>query len=79
MAASEGGFAQAAHATTWSVWLSCAVIIAGTIVGGIAIIEWMWPLFWFGVALFLGGCVSAGLCGVMNEVSEFGPPPGTND
>lgn len=71
---SPSGFRQAEHNTTWQAWAACAVIIGGSIVGGVALIEWMWPLFWLGVAMFIGGSVAAALAGVMEQVSEFGPP-----
>ncbi|HVY09397.1 MAG TPA: hypothetical protein VHB18_04560 [Mycobacteriales bacterium] len=51
------------------------MIIAGTIVGGIALIEWNWPGFWVGIGLFVGGSIWAWLAGIMESVSEFGPGP----
>jgi hypothetical protein len=77
---SPSGFGQAEHNTTWQVWAACGIILSGTVVGGIALIVWMWPLFWLGVAMFVGGSIAAGLAGVMDEVSEFGPAsPGESD
>jgi hypothetical protein len=71
---SPSGFRQAEHNTTWRAWAACGVIMGGTIVGGVALIVWMWPLFWVGVAMFIGGSIAAALAGVMEQVSEFGPP-----
>ena len=68
------GVSQAAHQTTKSVWLATSVIIGGGIVAGIALIEWMWPLFWAGFAMMILGGVGALAAGVMDEVSEYGPP-----
>jgi uncharacterized membrane protein YfcA len=68
MARESGG-----HEATIGVWIATFVIIAGTIVGGIALIYWNWPLFWVGVGMFIGGCIGAWLAGIMESVSEFGP------
>jgi hypothetical protein len=71
MARESGG-----HDATVGVWIATFVIIAGTIMGGIALVFWNWPLFWVGVALFVGGSIGAWLLGIMETVSEFGPAPG---
>ena len=68
------GISQAAHQTTKTVWFATIVIIAGIILGGIALIEWIWPLFWTGIAISVLGGVGALAAGVMDEVSEYGPP-----
>jgi hypothetical protein len=74
MARESGG-----HEATLAVWIATFVIIAGTIIGGIALIEWMWPLFWVGTALTVGGSIAAWLAGIMESVSEFGPGAGNPD
>jgi hypothetical protein len=56
------------------VWFTTFVIVAGTIVAGVALIEWIWPMFWVGIAMFVLGGIGALAAGVMDEVSEFGPP-----
>ena len=69
MARESGG-----HEATLGVWIATFVIIAGTIVGGIALIEWNWPGFWIGTGLFVAGCAGAYFAGIMENVSEFGSP-----
>lgn len=71
MAGESGG-----HEATFGVWFATFVIAAGTIVGGIGLIEWVWPVFWVGVGLFVAGCIGAFFAGIMDSVSEFGPAPG---
>ena len=68
MARESGG-----HEATIGVWIAVFVIIAGTIIGGIALIEWVWPLFWVGTGLTVAGSIGAWLAGIMESVSEFGP------
>jgi hypothetical protein len=63
------------HDASPAVWAATFVIIAGTIVGGIALIEWNWPAFWVGVGLTVGGSIWAWLAGIMESVSEFGTGP----
>ena len=53
-------------------WIACLVIIAGFVVGGIAMIVWNWPLFWVGVGVTVVGCVIAGAVGIMDDVMEYG-------
>jgi polyferredoxin len=69
---SSSGFTQAAHNTTWQVWAACAAILAGTVLGGVALIEWIWPLFWAAVGVVVVGSIAAAAAGIMNEVSEYG-------
>ena len=38
-------------------WLACTVIVAGFIVGGVALIYWNWTAFWIGVAVAVVGCI----------------------
>jgi hypothetical protein len=70
MARESGG-----HEATIGVWISVFVIIAGTIIGGIALIYWNWPLFWVGSGMIVGGSIGAAFAGIMETVSEFGPVP----
>jgi hypothetical protein len=55
------------------VWIATAVIIAGTIIGAVALIEWVWPLFWIGVGLVVAGCIGGYFANIMDMVSEYGP------
>ena len=63
------------HEVEPAIWVAVFVIIAGTIVGGIALIEWNWIAFWIGVGLFVVGCVGGWAAGIMESVTEFGPGP----
>jgi hypothetical protein len=56
------------------VWIAVAVIIVGSILSSIGLIEWVWPLFWVGVGLMVLGCVGAYFADIMDMVSEFGSP-----
>ncbi|HVV13694.1 HGxxPAAW family protein [Amycolatopsis sp.] len=67
MAGQSGG-----HNASLAIWLTVYVAIAGTIVGGIALIYWNWPLFWVGIGLFVLGCLAGYFAGIMEAVSEFG-------
>jgi hypothetical protein len=70
MSSESGG-----HDVAPGIWVAVLVIIAGTIVGGIALIEWIWPMFWIGIGLFVGGSIAAYFLGIMDTVTEFGPAP----
>jgi hypothetical protein len=72
MAGDSGG----GHGATTGVWIATAVIIAGSIVAGIALIEWVWPVFWVGVGLMVAGCIGGYFTNIMDMVSEFSPAPG---
>jgi hypothetical protein len=74
MARESGG-----HEATLAVWIAVFVIIAGTIIGGIALIYWNWPLFWVSVGMIVAGAIVAWLAGIMDSVSEFGPGAGNPD
>ena len=63
------------HDVAPAIWVATLVIIAGTIVGGIALIEWNWPAFWIGIGLFVFGSIGAYFAGIMESVTEFGPAP----
>ncbi len=65
----------AGHDASIGIWISVFVTIAGTIVGGIGLIEWIWPMFWVGIAMFVGGLGAGALLGIMEAVDEFIPAP----
>ena len=67
MAGTTGG----PHASFGS-WIACLIIIAGFVVGGIAMIVWNWPMFWIGVGVVVVGSVVAGAVGIMDDVLEYG-------
>jgi hypothetical protein len=71
MAGESGG----GHGATTSVWIATGAIIAGSIIGGIALIEWIWPLFWVGVGLMVAGCIGGYFANIMDMVTEFSPAP----
>jgi hypothetical protein len=60
------------HDVAPAIWAATFVIIVGTILGGIALIYWNWPLFWVGVGLFVLGSVGGYFSGIMDAVTEFG-------
>jgi hypothetical protein len=72
MAGGSGG----GHGATAGVWAAVVLIIAGSIVSGIALIEWIWWMFYAGVGLMVGGGLLAFFAGIMDSVSEFTLPPG---
>ena len=53
-------------------WLACTVIVAGFIVGGVALIYWNWAAFWIGVALAVVGCIFGWAVNIMEDVTEYG-------
>jgi fatty acid desaturase len=67
------GSKTAGHGASTAAWVACAVIMAGTVAGGVALIIWNWPLFWTGVALFVLGCIGGYFAGIMESVSEYAP------
>jgi len=60
------------HGATLKSWLVCLVILAGFVIGGIAVVVWNWPLFWAGVAVAVIGCVVGWIVGIMDDVTEYG-------
>jgi membrane protein YdbS with pleckstrin-like domain len=60
------------HGATLKSWLVCLVILAGFVIGGIAVVYWNWPLFWAGVAVAVIGCVVGWAVGIMDDVTEYG-------
>lgn len=71
------GEAGGGHGATMGVWIATAIMIVGSIVSAIALIEWIWWMFYVGVGLMVGGGVMAFFAGIMDSVSEFTPPPAT--
>ena len=61
-------------------WLACTVIVAGFIVGGVALIYWNWTAFWIGVAVAVVGCIFGWAVNIMEDVTEYGgKSPGGGD
>jgi hypothetical protein len=65
------GNAKAWHGASVTAWVACAVIMIGTVLGGVALIIWNWPLFWTGVGLFVAGSIAGYFAGIMDSVSEY--------
>ena len=53
-------------------WLACTVIVAGFVVGGVALIYWNWTAFWIGVAVAVVGCIFGWAVNIMEDVTEYG-------
>lgn len=70
MAGESGG----GHGATMGVWIAVAIMIAGSIISGVALIEWIWWLFYVGVGFMVGGGIMAFFAGIMDSVSEFAMP-----
>jgi hypothetical protein len=56
------------------VWIAVAMMIAGSIVAGIALIEWVLWLFYAGIGLMVAGGIVAFFAGIMDSVTEFALP-----
>jgi hypothetical protein len=69
MAGDSGG----GHGATTGVWIVTGIIMLGTILGGIALVIWNWPLFWVGVGLVVVGVIGAYLTNIMDMVTEYAP------
>jgi hypothetical protein len=65
------GNANAGHGASLAAWAACAVIMIGTVIGGVALIIWSWPLFYTGVGLFIAGAIAGYFAGIMDSVSEY--------
>jgi hypothetical protein len=61
------------HGATTGVWIVTAVMMVGTVVGGVALIIWNWPLFWVGIGLLVAGGIGGYFTNIMDMVSEFAP------
>jgi hypothetical protein len=68
------------HGARLGSWIACVVILAGFVVGGIALIFWNWPAFWVGVGVVAIGMVAARAVNIMDDVTEYGghSPGGTD-
>jgi fatty acid desaturase len=60
------------HGAKLGSWLACLVMLIGTIVGGIALVYWNWPIFWVGVGVFVLGVIFARVVNIMDDVTEYG-------
>jgi hypothetical protein len=69
MAGDSGG----GHGATTGVWIVSGIIMLGTILGGIALVIWNWPMFWVGVGLVVVGVIGAYLTNIMDMVTEYRP------
>jgi fatty acid desaturase len=67
VAGTDGG-----HGASLGSWFACLVIIAGFVLGGVALIIWNWPLFWISVGVVVIGCVLGATFHIMDDVSEYG-------
>jgi hypothetical protein len=67
------GNKDAGHGASAAAWAAAVTIMVGTVLGGVALIIWNWPLFWAGVALFVLGCIGGYFAGIMESVSEYAP------
>ncbi len=69
------GEAGGGHGVPLSVWIATAAMMVGTVIGGIGLIEWVWPVFWTGVGLMVAGVIGAYFTHMMEVVSEYTPAP----
>jgi hypothetical protein len=61
------------HGAKLGSWIACLVILAGFVIGGVALIIWNWPMFWIGgVGVVAVGCVFARAVNIMEDVTEYG-------
>jgi hypothetical protein len=65
---------ESEHASTVANWIAVALITGATLLGGVALVLWNWPLFWTAVGLFAGGIVGAWRGHIMDAVSVYQPP-----
>jgi hypothetical protein len=73
MAGGSGG----GHDVSASIWAAVAVIIVGSVLMGVALVIWNWPLFWVGTGLMVVGVVGSYFVGIMDSVTEFGAGVGS--
>jgi hypothetical protein len=70
------GESAGGHGATTGVWIAAAVIMIGTVLAGVALIEWwLGPAFWVGIGLMVAGSAGGYFTHMMDMVSEFGPGP----
>lgn len=66
--------ASGEHGATPGVWMATAVIVVGSILAGVALIEWwLGPAFWIGIGLIVAGCIGGYFTNIMDMVSEYAP------
>ncbi|HTW21471.1 MAG TPA: HGxxPAAW family protein [Mycobacteriales bacterium] len=68
------GESTGGHGATPVVWVATAMMMVGVVVGGIALIEWIWPIFWIGVGITVAGGVVGYFGRIMDMVTEYAPP-----
>jgi hypothetical protein len=66
-----GSITEAEHNTTPAIWVCVATIAGGSVVSGIALIEWIWPMFWAGTAMMVLASVAAWKVNIMDATSEW--------
>jgi len=69
-----GSMKQSERRTTAGDWATVVIIIGGFIMGGIALIYWIWPLFWSGVAVVVVGVGLGRAVNIMEAVSVYSAP-----
>jgi hypothetical protein len=70
------GESAGGHGATTGVWIATAVIMIGTILAGVGLIEWwLGVVWWVGVGMIVVGCIGGYFANIMDMVSEFGPAP----
>ncbi|HTW20098.1 MAG TPA: hypothetical protein VME70_07810 [Mycobacteriales bacterium] len=75
MPTNPGPTSDSLHAATRWQWAAVTIIGLGSVVGGIALIEWNWPLFWTAVGFMVAGVLLAWRLHIMDAVSVWSPPP----
>ena len=60
------------HGASVKSWVACLIILAGFVIGGVALIYWNWPVFWTGVGVVVVGVVVAKAVNIMEDVTEYG-------
>jgi hypothetical protein len=68
----QGNSNVGGHGATLGSWLACLVMLAGFVVGGVALVFWNWTLFWVGVGIFVVGVIVARAVNIMEDVTEYG-------
>lgn len=61
---------DAGHGNTVAAWVAVAIVMAAFVIGGIAILLAVWPLFWAAVVLAVAGGVS----GKVLQMMGYGQP-----
>lgn len=68
------------HGASVGSWVACLIILAGFVMGGVALIYWNWPTFWVSVGVVVVGIVVARAVNIMDDVTEYGgSSPGGGD